>query len=55
MSASKTTVGYVVQASGLGAILVGVVLSVHHVAIALAFVGGAAAFFVGEKIRTLSL
>jgi hypothetical protein len=54
MSANKTTVGYIVQACGLGALLVGAILSVHHVAIAATFLGGAAAYFVGEKIRTLA-
>ena len=50
MSASKTKVGYAVQLGGIGALVV----SAHHIAIAAAFVGGAAAFYVGEKIRTLS-
>lgn len=54
MSASKTTIGYVVQLSGIGALVLGAVLSVHHAAIAAAFLGGAAAFYIGEKIRTLS-
>jgi hypothetical protein len=54
MSASKTTIGYGVQLGGIGALVVGAVLSAHHIAIAAAFVGGAAAFYVGEKIRTLS-
>jgi hypothetical protein len=54
MSASKTTVGYVVQLSGIAAFVVGAVLSAHHVAIAAVFLGGAAAFYVGEKIRTLA-
>jgi len=30
------------------------VLSAHHAAIAAAFLAGAAAFYVGEKIRTLA-
>jgi hypothetical protein len=54
MSASKTTIGYVVQLGGIGALVLGAVLSVHHPAIAAAFLGGAAAFYVGEKIRTLA-
>ncbi len=53
MSVSKTTVGYIVQASGLGAFVIGGILSVHHIAIAATFLGGAAAYYVGEKIRTL--
>jgi hypothetical protein len=54
MSASKATIGYVVQLSGIGALVLGAVSSVHHVAIAAAFLGGAAAFYIGEKIRTLA-
>lgn len=53
MSASKTTIGYMVQLGGIGAFAIGAVLSFHHAAIAAAFVGGAAAYFVGQKIRTL--
>jgi hypothetical protein len=54
MSASKTTIGYAVQLGGIGALVLGAVLSAHHIAIAAALLGGAAAFYVGEKIRTLS-
>ena len=35
-------------------IALGAVLSFHHAAIAASFAGGAAAFFVGKKIRTLA-
>ena len=55
MSASKTTIGYIVQLGGIGAFALGAVLSFHHAAIAASFVGGAAAFYVGKKIRTLSI
>jgi len=55
MSASKTTIGYVVQLGGIGAFALGAVLSFHHAAIAASFAGGAAAFYVGKKIRTLSI
>jgi hypothetical protein len=54
MSASKTTIGYIVQLGGIAAFALGAVLSFHHAAIAAAFVGGAAAFYVGKKIRTLA-
>jgi len=54
MSASKTTIGYIVQLGGIGAFALGAVLSFHHAAIAASFAGGAAAFFVGKKIRTLA-
>jgi hypothetical protein len=54
MSASKTTIGYAVQLGGIGALVLGAVLSAHHAVIAVAFLGGAVAFYVGEKIRTLA-
>jgi hypothetical protein len=54
MSASKSTIGYAVQLGGIAALVLGAVLSAHHAAIAAAFLGGAAAFYVGEKIRTLA-
>jgi hypothetical protein len=54
MSTSNKTIGYAVQLVGIGASVVGGILSVHHAAIATAFLGGAVAFYVGEKIRTLA-
>jgi hypothetical protein len=54
MSTSKTTIGYLVQLGGIGAFAVGAVFSVHHMAIGAAFIGGAAAFYVGQKIRGLA-
>ena len=54
MSANKKTIGYLVQLGGIGAFAVGTVFSVHHLAIGTAFIGGAAAFYVGQKIRSLS-
>jgi hypothetical protein len=54
MSASKTTIGYIVQLGGIGAFALGAALSFHHAAIAAFFTGGAAAFYVGKKIRALS-
>jgi hypothetical protein len=54
MTVSKKTIGYAVQLGGIAAFAVGVVLSLHHAAIAAAFAGGAAAFYVGEKIRSLA-
>ena len=54
MSASKTTIGYAVQLGGIAAFAIGAVFSFHHLAIAASFVGGAASYFVGQKIRTLT-
>jgi hypothetical protein len=53
MTISKKTIGYLVQLGGIAAFAVGVVLSFHHAGIAAAFASGAAAFYVGEKIRAL--
>jgi hypothetical protein len=52
--ASKRTVGYIVQLAGIASLTLGAIFSVHHLALGAAFLGGAAAFYVGEKIRTLS-
>ena len=54
MATSRTTLGYLIQLGGIAAFAVGAVLSVHHAAIAAAFIGGAAAFFVGAKVRTIA-
>lgn len=54
MSISKKEVGYVVQLGGITAFAIGAALSIHHVPIAACFVGGAAAVYVGKKIRSLA-
>jgi hypothetical protein len=54
MSASNTTIGYGLQLGGIAAFGIGAVLSFHHIPIAASFVGGAAAFFIGKKIRTFA-
>jgi|HubBroStandDraft_1064217.scaffolds.fasta_scaffold1098713_1 hypothetical protein len=46
----KKQIGHFVQLGGVGAFAVGAILSLHHVAIAAAFLGGAAAFYIGHKI-----
>jgi hypothetical protein len=46
----KKQIGYFVQLGGAAAFALGTILSLHHVAIAGAFVGGAAAFYIGHKI-----
>jgi len=50
---SRTTLGYVVQLAGIAAFTLGAVFSLHHIPIGASFLGGAAAFYVGKKIRTL--
>jgi hypothetical protein len=44
-------IGLIVEICGVGAFLAGAVLSIHHYAIAACIVGGAAAFFIGKKLR----
>ncbi|MGA3294360.1 MAG: hypothetical protein ABSE45_10315 [Candidatus Acidiferrales bacterium] len=53
-TASRKTVGYIVQLGGIASFTLGAIFSVHHVAIGAAFLGGAAAFYVGQKIRSLT-
>ncbi len=53
MTATKKTIGYLVQLGGIAAMTLGAVASVHHAAIGAAFLGGAAAVYVGKRIRTL--
>lgn len=51
VSAQMQKIGQITELTGVGAFVAGVILSVHHYAIGALFVGGAAAFFVGKKIR----
>jgi len=53
-TAQKTKIGYFVQLGGIVAFAVGLILSAHHIAIGAAYVGGFAAFYVGEKIRSMA-
>ncbi len=48
---SMQTMGLYVQIAGAGAFLAGVVLSLQHYAIGICFIAGAAAFFIGKKMR----
>jgi hypothetical protein len=51
VSLSKVQIGTVVEILGFVALAVGAVLSLRHLAIALCVVGGAAAAYVGNRIR----
>jgi hypothetical protein len=51
---SRKTVGYFVQLAGIAAFTLGAVFSLHHIPIGASFLGGAAAFYVGGRIRNLS-
>ena len=50
-SSSSYKIGIIVEIAGASAFLGGAVLSIHHYAIAALTIGGAAAFFVGKKLR----
>jgi hypothetical protein len=44
-------IGEIVELAGLGAFIAGGILSIHHYAIAACIVGGAAAVYIGKKLR----
>jgi hypothetical protein len=50
-SISASKLGTIIEIAGAAAFLTGAVLSIHHYAVALLTIGGAAAFFVGKKLR----
>jgi len=54
MAANKKTIGYYVQLGGVASFALGAILSLHHVAIGAAFIAGAAAFYLGQKIQTMA-
>jgi hypothetical protein len=53
MAANKKAIGYYVQLGGIASFALGAILSVHHLAIGAAFIAGAAAFYVGQKIQAM--
>ena len=50
-SAKIAFIGQVAQIAGVGAVVLGVVLSLRHWGAAAALVGGIAEYFVGKKLR----
>ena len=48
---SAASIGKYVQLAGAGAFLAGAVLSLHHYAIGVCFIAGAAAFYAGKKMK----
>ncbi len=46
----KSTLGYIIEGAGAVSVLVGIVLSIHHLPIALSVGFGAAAIYVGRLI-----
>jgi hypothetical protein len=49
---SWQSIGLYVQIAGAGAFIAGIVLSLHHYAIGVCFIAGAAAFYIGKKLRS---
>jgi len=50
-SPKVVSAGEVAQIAGVGAVVLGVVLSLKHWPAALALIGGIAAFYIGKKLR----
>ncbi len=50
-TAKVVFIGEVTQIAGVAAVVLGVVLSLHHWGAAAALVGGIFAFFIGKKLR----
>jgi hypothetical protein len=48
---SSQSIGLYLQIAGACAFLAGVVVSLQHYAIGICFLAGAAAFFIGKKMR----
>jgi len=51
MAANKKTVGYYVQLGGIASFALGAILSLHHVAIGAAFIGGGRRSTWGRRFR----
>ena len=50
-TSSWHSIAQYVQLAGAGAFIAGAVLSLHHYAIGVCFIAGAAAFYAGKKLR----
>ena len=50
-SAHMQSIGQYVQLAGIGAFISGAILSMHHYVIGICFIAGAAAFYIGQKMR----
>jgi hypothetical protein len=48
---SSHSIGQYLQLVGIGAFVAGAVLSLHHYAIVVCFIAGAASFFIGKKLK----
>jgi hypothetical protein len=50
-TAKVVFIGEVAQIAGVGAVVVGLVLSLHHWPAAASLIGGITAYFIGKKLR----
>jgi hypothetical protein len=48
---SPKNIGQYVQLAGIGAFVAGAILSVHHYAIGACIIAGAAAYYIGSKLK----
>jgi hypothetical protein len=44
-------IGEITQLAGIGSVIAGLVLSLHHWPAALALIAGGAAYYIGKKLR----
>ncbi len=51
-TANRQFIGQILQLAGVVSLAAAAVMSVHHVAIAVTLIAGAAAYLVGRKLRT---
>ena len=51
-TSSWQSIGTYVQIAGAGAFLLGLVLSLHHFVTGICLIAGAAAFFIGKKLKS---
>ena len=50
-TSSWHSIGQYAQLAGAGAFIAGAVLSLHHYAIGVCFIAGAAAYYAGKKLK----
>ncbi|MGA2481725.1 MAG: hypothetical protein ABSF92_01240 [Candidatus Acidiferrales bacterium] len=51
-STKKQSIGQIVQLAGVVSLAAAAAMSLHHIPIAVALIGGAAAYLIGRKLRT---
>jgi hypothetical protein len=51
LSTHTQVIGQYLQLGGCGALVAGAILSTHHFAIGACFIAGAAAYYIGKRMR----